>query len=153
MVLFGAVAPDHFGVFDVALLTLFYVTSGAPPPRAAPPRFVAQRCMTLYQNYSHYCLINNNVTPGEPWPSDLPTLNSDGTANWVVGGYTVSFTVIVHWVILEVHAHARARESDVERKNSCDRGRGREGERERFRVWGRGRVRNGVGGGSLGGFM
>ena len=64
--LFGDVAPEHFGVFDVALLTLFYVTAG------------------------------------EPWPEDLPVHHEDGSANWIAGAFTMAFTIVVHWVVLEV---------------------------------------------------
>ena len=64
--LFGSMAPDSFGVFDSALLSLFYVTSG------------------------------------EPWPAELETHNSDGSTNWVVGSFTIVFTIIAHWIVLEV---------------------------------------------------
>ena len=64
--IFGQEAPEHFGVFDVAFLTLFHVTAG------------------------------------EPWPEDLPRLNSDGSANWTTGGFTLAFTIIVHLIVLEV---------------------------------------------------
>jgi hypothetical protein len=42
--LFSGVAPEHFGVFDSAFLSLFHVTAGEPWPtelpqvRAASPR-------------------------------------------------------------------------------------------------------------------
>ena len=64
--IFGQEAPDYFGVFDVAFLTLFYVTAG------------------------------------EPWPDELQRLNSDGSANWVTGGFTLAFTIVVHLIVLEV---------------------------------------------------
>ena len=34
--MFSNVAPDNFGVFDAAFLTLFYVTGGDPWPDALP---------------------------------------------------------------------------------------------------------------------
>ena len=64
--LFGRIAPDDFGVFDKALITLFYVTGG------------------------------------DPWPEALPRVNEDGTANWVVAGFVMTFTIMVVWIILEV---------------------------------------------------
>ena len=63
---FGQQAPEHFGAFDVAFLTLFHVGAG------------------------------------EPWPDELPWINSDGSANWAVGGFSLTFTIIVHFVVLEV---------------------------------------------------
>ena len=65
--LFGRIAPDDFGVFDKALITLFYVTGG------------------------------------DPWPEALPRVNEDGTANWVVAGFVMVFTIMVVWIILEVN--------------------------------------------------
>ena len=71
---FGQQAPEHFGAFDVAFLTLFHVGAG------------------------------------EPWPDELPWINSDGSANWAVGGFSLTFTIIVHFVVLEVCCvRARAR--------------------------------------------
>ena len=64
--IFGQEAPDYFGVFDVAFLTLFYVTAG------------------------------------EPWPDELQRLNPDGSANWITGGFTLAFTIVVHLIVLEV---------------------------------------------------
>uniref|UniRef100_A0A7S0MVB5 EF-hand domain-containing protein n=2 Tax=Cryptomonas curvata TaxID=233186 RepID=A0A7S0MVB5_9CRYP len=64
--LFGEETPEYFGVFDLAFLTLFHVTTG------------------------------------EPWPHELPRLNADGSANWVTGGFTLVYTIIVHLVVMEV---------------------------------------------------
>ena len=69
--LFGRIAPDDFGVFDKALITLFYVTGG------------------------------------DPWPEALPRVNEDGTANWVVAGFVMVFTIMVVWIILEVQESDR----------------------------------------------
>ena len=63
---FSSVAPDNFGTFDAAFLSLFYVTGG------------------------------------DPWPDSLPKFNEDGSANWTVAAFIITYTLIEIWVILQV---------------------------------------------------
>ena len=43
-----------------------------------------------------------HVTSGDPWPETLPSINEDGTVNWLVTGFVFGYTMIVIWVILQV---------------------------------------------------
>ena len=46
------------------------------------------------------------VTGGDPWPDALPKFNEDGTANWIVAGYIMCYTIVEIWVILQVDYEA-----------------------------------------------
>ena len=64
---FGGVAPDNFGVFDLAFVTMF------------------------------------RIAGGEPWPWDsLPAQNADGSTNYGVICFFVSYIVLVNWTLLQV---------------------------------------------------
>ena len=67
-----------------------------------------------------------HVTAGDPWPEELPTVREDGSTDWAVAGFMLSFTIIVIWVILQarrpvaagVERRLRVR-TDTERPSSA----------------------------------
>ena len=39
---------------------------------------------------------------GEPWPVDLRLARADGSADWVVMGFSAVYTVVTCWLMLQV---------------------------------------------------
>ena len=64
--IFGAEAPEDFGLYDRAFLALF------------------------------------RITAGETWISSLDLLDPDGTVNWDAALFTITYIMVVNWVVLQV---------------------------------------------------
>ena len=44
---------------------------------------------------------------GDPWPAALGFSRPDGSTDWTVAAFSLSYTVITSWLVLQVKANLR----------------------------------------------
>ena len=58
--------------------------------------------MQDFGTFSRAIVTLFRIAAGETWIEGVPVLDNDGLVNWGVGGYIMSFTIIVNWTLLQV---------------------------------------------------
>jgi hypothetical protein len=65
-------------------------------------------CIFLWQTFSLSLVSLFHVTAGDPWPEEPALMDEDGTVNWRVCMFHMSYEISVNWVILQARKRLAA---------------------------------------------